>query len=139
MARMKDPEIEIDGVTYQMRLGTITRTMLGYEDHGIFTAMLTFDFGGSGQGAGGYCLDRPKRDGESRRMGTAYGLDHIIAILDTVAVSSWEELKGRTAYALRADDYGLIQGLAHPFKPETKHLIFKAHAEQWEAKEESRG
>ena len=57
----------------------IRSTTLGVEDHGIFTAWLNLDYGGSGQGFGGWALDgKPvKRDAHSRRPGTAYGCEFI--------------------------------------------------------------
>ena len=81
----------------EIKNATITRTMLGVEDHGIFTFMLTLDYGGSGQGAGGYALDEfvgDKGGGRGRRVGTAYGMDLIIAVLKVVGVEKWEDLKG---------------------------------------------
>lgn len=50
----------------------ITGTMLGIEDHGILTAMLYLDYGGTAQGFGGYQLDRYV-EGQRRRVGTAAG------------------------------------------------------------------
>jgi hypothetical protein len=40
----------------------IVDTMLGTEDHGIFSFSLNLDYGNSGQNAGGYALDTPKKD-----------------------------------------------------------------------------
>ncbi len=74
--------------------GKILSTTLGYEDHGIFTFCLHLDFGGSGQGAGSYALDSYRKD-LGKRVGTASGMDMIIAILNTVGVETWEELKGK--------------------------------------------
>lgn len=75
----------------------ITSTMLGIEDHGIFSFMLHLDYGGSGQGAGGYALDAPiDKDGVFLgRVGTASGMSLIIEILKIVGVDKWEDLKGK--------------------------------------------
>ncbi len=76
----------------------IKSTHLGEEDHGIFTAMLTLMTGESqAQGFGGYCLDTPKKDENGtflRRAGTAFGMEFVIQVLETLEVSSWEKLPG---------------------------------------------
>lgn len=92
--------IDHRGKTYSGEVGTIADTFLGTEDHGIFTFMLTFDFNGSGQGAGNYFL----------RENTAKMLQGVI---DVLGVRSWEKLKGQQAVALREDHGGLIVGIAN--------------------------
>lgn len=72
----------------------ITSTMLGYEDHGIFTFMIHLNYGGAGQGAGGYALDQYDKKAE-KRVGSKYGIDLIATIIKTVGVDSWEQLKGK--------------------------------------------
>jgi len=76
----------------------ITHTMLGYEDHGILTAYLYLDYGGSCQGFGGYALDRyvegSRQSGRSERIGTAYGCEFIIRILSVLGVDKWEKIPG---------------------------------------------
>lgn len=73
---------------------TIESTMLGTEDHGILTFYLSLDYGGSGQSAGGYGLDDYDKT-LKRRKGTAYGLQLIQAVMETVGVTKWEDLKGK--------------------------------------------
>jgi hypothetical protein len=43
---------------YEMKeeLGLIRKTFLGYESHGMFTFVIEFDFGGSGQAFGNYVI-----------------------------------------------------------------------------------
>ncbi len=82
----------------ELKNALIEDTMLGYEDHGIMTCFLYLDYGDSGaQGAGGYCLDTPKKekDGKFSRKGVALGMDLIMRILNIVGVSKWEDLKGK--------------------------------------------
>ena len=81
----------------EIRHATIESTMLGYEDHGIFTCMIYLNFGGSRQGFGGYALDEPiKIQGKfSHREGTKYGMRFMQSIINTVGVSSWEKLVGQ--------------------------------------------
>ena len=133
--------IKHNGVSYHAELGRIGRTFLGVEDHGIFTAQLHFDFAGSGQSAGGYALDTWD-DGRGQRVGTAYGLDHILRILDVCAVTQWEAVQGLSMIALRSTEYGSIVGLAHPYRDlvfifEAHAIIFKDHAISYDTKEDS--
>lgn len=75
----------------------IESTTLGYEGHGIFSAYLQLSYGGSGQSFGGYAMDEyvGVRGERGARIGTAYGMDFIIAVMKTVGVESWEDLKGK--------------------------------------------
>ena len=77
----------------EIKNAIIERTMLGYEDHGIFTCYLYLNYGGSGQGFGGYFLDSYDEE-KQERIGSAYGMDFIVSILKVMEVSTWEELKG---------------------------------------------
>lgn len=73
----------------------IKTTQLGREDHRIFTFGLTLAIqGGLGVTVGGYVMDRYDKP-KDRRVGTAYGMDLIIRILEVVGVRTWEELKGK--------------------------------------------
>ena len=82
----------------EIKNAVIESTMLGYEDHGIFTCFLTLNYGVSGQGFGGYGLDKPLEDDDGNficRTGSAYGMNFIINILKIVGVEKWEELVGK--------------------------------------------
>lgn len=72
----------------------ITSTSLGTPDHGIMSAWVTLEGDGWGVGFGGYALDRWD-EAQHRRVGTAYGLDFLMGILDTLQVETWEQLKGQ--------------------------------------------
>lgn len=85
------------------QIAKIESTFLGYEDHGIFTAMLHCDFGGSGQGIGGFSLDSYEEE-KKRRVGSAFGIDFIARTLEVCGVDSWEKVKGRTIFVLRESD-----------------------------------
>lgn len=89
---------------YRQDIAKITSTMLGYEDHGILSCMLTVDYGGSGQGVGGYSLDTPVKDENDRfvcRVGTAYGMEFVARIIRACGVQTWEKVKGRTIFVLQ--------------------------------------
>jgi hypothetical protein len=130
--------IEHNAVEYGGQVGTITSTALGYQDHGILTASLTVEWKGGGVSVGGYCLDQPK-DRDARdysRRGTAYGLDHLIRILETVGVDRWEELKGKQVIVLfEGRDWLGAQsvGIAHA-TDESKVLVLREHADAWREK-----
>lgn len=81
----------------------IKRTMLGFEDHGIFTAFLFVEWPGSGCGFGGYHLGKDVPD-ESKGYGAAF----IQRILRTVGVEKWEELQGKY---IRVESEGLGGGI----------------------------
>lgn len=72
----------------------IESTMLGWEDHGIFTFSLYLDYGGSGQGAGGYALDRYEKKID-KRVGWSGGIAVLMRILKVVGVEKWEDLPGQ--------------------------------------------
>lgn len=81
----------------EIKNAKISGTMLGYEDHGILTCMISLDYGGGGQGFGGYGLDAPRKENGKfiGRFGTAYGMEFIARILKAVGVDKWEDLKGK--------------------------------------------
>jgi len=82
----------------------ITGTFLGEEDHGIFTCQLFFNGKGWGCAFGGYALDEYNQD-KKRRVGTAYGMEFMKAILRTLKVPEWEKLTG-TYCRVRSEGWG---------------------------------
>ncbi len=97
--------------TEHKAIAKITNTMLGYEGHGILTASLCVDYGGSGQWIGNYAFDEPVWEGGAKhqgeflgRFGTAYGMQFIQRLLKACGVDKWEDIKGRTIYVLKEDD-----------------------------------
>jgi len=82
----------------EIKNAVIESTMLGVEDRGIFSFSLTLNYGGSGQGAGGYVLDKPIKDKNGtfiKREATSLAGKLIMKILDVVGVEKWEDLKGQ--------------------------------------------
>lgn len=83
----------------EIRNAKISGTMLGFEDHGIMTAMINTMSRSLGQGFGGYCL------------GGKWGMEFIKAVLKTLDVEKWEQLKGTHC---RVDaDYSKIYRIGH--------------------------
>jgi len=126
-------QIEHLGVTYSAEVMTIKKTNLGYEDHGLLTASLVLEGNGTGVVFGGYALDSKPAERGADRGGTAYGLDHIIQIMRTVGVSSWEALTCQKVFALYLGGNGhwgqQIEGIANINSGAA--FIPKEHAKAW--------
>jgi len=105
------------------KIAKVSSATLGMEDHGIWTVWVQLDYGGAGQGAGGYSLDTPKKDAEGKhlgRVGTDFGMQFIMRVCEACGVEEWSKLKGRTVYALfDATGWGeAVKGLAPlPMEP----------------------
>lgn len=98
----------------EIKNAIIKSVSLGYEDlYRIFTCSLILDYGGERQVFGGYSLDTYNKELD-KRIGTAYGLEFIINILETVGVDKWEELKGKSI-RVKAD-YEKIYAIGHYLK-----------------------
>jgi hypothetical protein len=111
-------------------IAKIRRAYLGTEDHGILCCSIDFDFGGSGQGTGGYALDEPVHndDGEFvEREGTAYGMQFVAGVMRAAGVESWDKVQGRTVFALRDSDgwNGKIIGIAPLPTEQGEEFIFE--------------
>jgi len=91
----------------EIKNAKIKSTMLGYEDHGIFTCSLWLDYGGSSQCFGGYGFDFYDKE-LKMRTGTAYGLNFIIGILKTLEIRKWEDLIGQNI-RVEAEDNSVIR------------------------------
>lgn len=111
-------------------LGKITTCELLIEDHGILTLSMTFDFGGSGQGIGGYALDTFDRD-RDRRVGTAGGLDFVLRTLNLFKVDRLRAIVGRTAFAVYATDRGIIDGIEIPAHDGGGIFMFENWRREW--------
>ena len=91
----------------------INSTMLGYEDHGIFTFYLNLEYDRASQSAGGFALDNYNKEVD-KRIGTAVGMKLIIEILKVLEVESWEKLKG--TYIRVKADYSKIYAIGNLLK-----------------------
>lgn len=78
----------------EIKNAQITGTMLGREDHGIFTFMIFVKFEGCSCGIGGYALDYYDKE-LCRRVYSAKSLEAVSKILDIVGVDRWEDLNGK--------------------------------------------
>lgn len=82
----------------EQRIAKIESTFLGFEDHGILTAFVRFDYGGAGQALGPRCFGSTNEGDEPEKWwdGHAAGMDFIRRVLLACGVDQWEHLKGRT-------------------------------------------
>ena len=86
----------------EVKNAKIRSTSLGVEGHGIFTFMLHLDYGGSGQGAGGFGLDGHD-ESKDYRPGFKGAIPLLNEILRVAGVDTWEDLPG-TLIRVSADD-----------------------------------
>lgn len=100
-----------NGVSYFAEIANIESTFLGFEDHGIFTAVLRLSGYSWGQSTPGYALGGV---GCSR---------YIQGVLNGLGATSWEGLTGRRVLALREEPYLTIVGIAD-LLDEEKIVIF---------------
>lgn len=72
----------------------ITDATITSDDHGCLSAWLTLDYGGSGQGFGGYALYLPKSFTHHELKSVA---GHFIwRVMEVAGVLKWADLKGKT-------------------------------------------
>jgi len=83
----------------------------------VLTAWVILEYGGAGQGFGGWTLDEPIWDADgkfSHRQGTAWGMEFIRLVMETVGASKWSALKGMSC-RVRAD-HGKAYEIGHFLK-----------------------
>lgn len=93
----------------------IESARLCIERGGILTAWLTLDYGGAGQGFGGYALALSSdfRRQDPPREGVFCG-QFLLRVLQIAGVEEWSALPGRT---IRADaEHTKIHGIGHIVK-----------------------
>lgn len=97
----------------EIRNARIESVRFGKEDHGIMTFYCMLDYGGSGQGFGGWALDSWDQE-KGRRVGTAYGMEWIMRLFAALEVSDMSELVG---LPVRVEGtYGTVHRIGHFLK-----------------------
>lgn len=91
-------------MTTEIINGRISHTMLGIEDHGIFSSMVTIEIPGGGCGFGGYSFG-------TKATKSAWTNAYILGLLAAVGVDSWEKLRGQL---VRIEIHGMrIKRIGH--------------------------
>ena len=78
----------------------ITDAIITNDDHGVLSSWIYLDYGGSGQGFGGYCLYQPNFRNESPNIAGHF----IWRVMEVIGVSKWSDLKGKTIRAVSTHD-----------------------------------
>ena len=84
------------------------------DDHGLLSAWLTLDYGGSGQGFGGYALYLPDQFKHHKPSGPNYAGHFIWRVMEIAGVSEWSKLPGKTI-RVRAKHKG-VEAIGHIVK-----------------------
>lgn len=82
----------------EIRNAVIESARITNDDHGLLSAWLSLDYGGSGQGFGGYCLYLPKDFTHSNSQKN-YAGHFIWRVMEIAGVSEWSKLAGKTIRA----------------------------------------
>jgi len=91
----------------------IESVSLSVEDHGVLSSFVMLDYGGTGQGFGGYVLYLPKSFTHHAKSSVA---GHWIwRVLEIAGVKEWDELPGKTIRVRRVE-WGKIQAIGHIVK-----------------------
>ena len=72
----------------------ITHAEITNDEHGLLTAWLTLDYGGAGQGFGGYALYLPKSF--THHSLTSHAGHFIWRVMEVAGVEKWSQLTGKT-------------------------------------------
>lgn len=96
----------------EIRNAIIKSTDLSNEDHNMLTVWLHLDYGGAGQGFGGYVLY--SNSGWDKGEGKNYAGRFINRVMEIAEVSRWERLPGK-AIRVRIEN-GLIKGIGNLLK-----------------------
>ena len=94
----------------------ITSVSITNDDHGLLSAWLMLDYGGSGQGFGGYALYLPNSF-IHHKDGGAYCGHFIWRCMEIGNVSEWSQLVGKTIRVRKEkDSWGAIKAIGHIIK-----------------------
>jgi hypothetical protein len=98
--------------TAEIRNAVIESVSLDDADRGMLTAWLHLDYGGSGQGFGGYSLYLPKSYSHHQML--SHAGHWIWRCMEIGGVTRWTDLKGKTVRARIKN--GRVEGIGHIVK-----------------------
>ena len=85
------------------------------DDHGSLSAWLDLDYGGSGQGFGGYCLYLPKSfTHHASSLKANYAGHFIWRVMEVAGVERWDQLPGKTIRARK--EHSKVHAIGHIVK-----------------------
>lgn len=93
----------------EIRNAIIKSTSLSSADHGVLSSFIHLDFGGTGQGFGGYSLYSP----EYKEQQTGAGI-FIWRVMEIAGVTEWKNLPGQTV-RVKAD-HSKVHAIGHIIK-----------------------
>lgn len=97
---------------YEIKNAVIKSVSITNNDHGCLSAWLHLDYGGSGQGFGGYALYLPTSYTHHKMESVA---GHFIwRCMEVAEVSKWDKIAGKTIRVKIKD--GLIHAIGHIVK-----------------------
>lgn len=79
---------------FEISNAIIESARITIEDHGFLDCWLTLDYGGAGQGFGGFALYLPKSFDKHKLQSVAG--HHIYRIMEVAGVENWNDLEGKT-------------------------------------------
>lgn len=108
----------------EIKNAIIKSAKLDTGDRGLLTAWLHLDYGGSGQGFGGYALYLPKSYSHHELQSVAGHF--IFRCMEIAEVDSWDKLTGKTIRV--QSDHGKVHAIGHIVKDDwfNPSLDFKA-------------
>lgn len=85
------------------------------DDHGLLTAWLDLDYGGSGQGFGGFSLYLPKSyTNHGGSLKANYAGHFIWRVMEVAGVERWDQLPGKTIRVL--SEHSSVNAIGHIVK-----------------------
>lgn len=109
------------------RNAVIKSAVITNDDHGILTAWLHVDYGGAGQGFGGYALYSPKL----REAPYNYTGLFLWRVMETVGVHNWGDLVGKPIRVRQ--DHSQVTAIGHYIEDKWFDAAVEMKAAQAEA------
>ena len=91
----------------EIKNAIIEEAVLDIGDRGLLTSWIYLDYGGSGQGFGGFALYLPKSFKNGSDCGD-YAGHFIFRVMEVVGVGKWKDLKGKPI-RVKADHSGVYE------------------------------